>query len=408
MRILFLAHRLPYPPNKGDKIRSFWELKTMSRHHEVDLFSFYDDPEDKLQIEKLRPYCRSCYAEPVSRFGSRMRAAFALVEGKPFSTAFYSSTDMSESVTKSVLARAYDLVFVFGSSMVQYASLCPGVPRVVDLVDVDSDKWAQYSDYSRGPLRWLWRLEARRLAVYECAVVRDFSNTLLCTEAEARLLRRKASIGPINVLENWLNLEYYRPEAIVVPEEIRRIQPYLIFTGTMDYFPNVDAVEFFCKDVFPEVRKKIPNLRFVIAGRNPSARVKRLAQDSSVEVTGTVRDIRPYLQAASVAVAPMRMARGVQNKILEALAMDIPVVASSVAASALPQELRSLLVAEREAGALADRIVDYVLSPPERNGARSYSVRRYMDTLDPSSQLDALLGTAVSQAAKADTVGIAV
>src|SRR2546427_2525806 len=134
MRILFLAHRLPYPPNKGDKIRSFWEVRTLSQHHEVDLFCFYDDPQDRFQVVNLLEYCNSCYAEPVSFLGSRMRAMSALVCGRAFSTAFFYSKNMARRIAQAMQARAYDLIFVFGSSMAQYAEPFPSLPRILDLV----------------------------------------------------------------------------------------------------------------------------------------------------------------------------------------------------------------------------------------------------------------------------------
>jgi sugar transferase (PEP-CTERM/EpsH1 system associated) len=402
MRILFLAHRLPYPPDKGDKIRSFWALKTLSKRHEIDLFCFYDDPQDESQIANLRRYCQACYAEPLSFLGSRARALSALVGGRPFSKAFFCSRTMTRRVAEAVQARSYDLVFIFGSSMAQYAEPWPNLPRILDLVDVDSDKWVQYSRHSRGPRSWFWKLEGRRLETYECALVHSFSNTLLCTEAEAQLLRSKAPNGMINVLQNWLDMDYYRPAAVPVPDKLRSLQPYVIFTGTMDYFPNVDAVQFFCREVLPLIRSQVPKLHFVVAGRNPSAQVLRLAADSAIYVTGTVPDIRPYLRGAAVAVAPMRIARGVQNKILEALAMDVPVVASSAAADALPQDLASLLAAEAEPRLLAASVVGYLVDPPERTGIRRTSVKRYIERLDLPSQLEQYLrAAAVEQTAPA-------
>jgi len=411
MRILFLAHRLPYPPNKGDKIRSFWELTTLSKRHELDLFCFYDDPQDKFQIANLRNYCHTCYAEPISVLGSRIRAFSALIGGRPFSTAFFHSRTMARRVAEAVRSRSYDLVFVFGSSMAHYAEPWPHLPRILDLVDVDSDKWTQYSGHSHVPLSWLWKLEGRRLEGCESALVQAFSNTLVCTEPEARLLRSKVHTGKINVLQNSLDMDYYRPETVPFSEEIRALQPYVIFTGTMDYFPNVDAVQFFCRQVLPLIRMQVPKLRFVIAGRSPAAQVMRLAEDPAIEVTGALPDIRPYLRGAAVAVAPMRIARGVQNKILEALAMDVPVIASSAAAAALPQEIAVLLAAEADPRLMAARVVSCVLTPPERSGARRTAVKQYIEALDLPSQLEQFLRTATAERAtrvREDQVEVAV
>src|SRR5271165_6957859 len=167
MRILFLVHRLPYPPDKGDKIRSFWELRTLAENHEVDLFCFYDDQNDKAYVDELHRYCRECYVEPISKFRSRVRALSSVLRGQPLSTAFFFSPTMARRVDEALRSRHYDLILVFSSSMAQYANHWPNLPRVLDLVDVDSDKWAQYSSYSRGPVSWLWKLESRRLLRYE-------------------------------------------------------------------------------------------------------------------------------------------------------------------------------------------------------------------------------------------------
>jgi len=393
MRILFLAHRLPYPPTKGDKIRSFWQLRTLQQRHEVDLFCFYDDPGDRHQLTNVHAYCHSCYAERVSVFQSRIRAAAALLRGQCFSAAFFWSSSMARRIAEAVATRRYDLIFVFGSSMAQYAAPWPCLPRILDMVDVDSDKWAQYGDYKHGLLSRLWKLEGCRLATYEAALVRSFSNTLVCTEAEAQVLQRRVPEGRISVLQNWLDMDYFRPDSVLIPEKIRDLQPYVIFTGTMDYLPNIDAAQFFCREILPIVRSRVPDLRFVVAGRNPPPEVVSLAADPAIYVTGTVADIRPYLAGAAVAVAPMRIARGVQNKILEALAMDVPVVASSLAATALPQELASLLVAESEPHRFADRVTSYLtLSEPSRS--RRDSVKRHFESLDLASQLEGYLLTA--------------
>jgi glycosyltransferase involved in cell wall biosynthesis len=188
------------------------------------------------------------------------------------------------------------------------------------------------------------------------------------------------------------------------------LQPYVLFTGTMDYLPNIDAVQFFCREVFPLVRSRVPAARFVIAGRNPSADVKRLAMDPAIRVTGSVPDIRPYLRGAAVAVAPMRIARGVQNKILEALAMDVPVVASSLAAAALPNELASPIAAESEPERLADCVVKCLLKDPRKADSKRTYVKRYMDGLDLPGQLERHVSAAAAQRSEAceDQVEVAV
>jgi sugar transferase (PEP-CTERM/EpsH1 system associated) len=342
MRILFIAHRVPYPPNKGEKLRAFWELRELSKSHTVDLFCFYDDSEDAKYARELSQYCHRLYLEKVSFLGSRMRAIAALLRGQPFTAAFFHSGRMERRINLALRSGYYDRIFVYSSSMAHYVRAAGKIPKVLDLVDVDSDKWQQYANHSSWPWTWLWRREARALGAYEESLVRDFSSTVVCTEAEAQLLRSKASHGRIEVLQNFLDVDAYRP-ANPLPEFIRAWQPYVIFTGSMDYRPNIDAVRYFCREVFPLIQRAMPKVRLIIAGRNPDRSVLALKVDSSIEVTGSVPDMKPYIWGASTAVVPMRIARGIQNKIIEALAGGVPVVSTTAAASALSPTLRSLL-----------------------------------------------------------------
>lgn len=401
MRILFIAHRLPYPPNKGDKIRSFWELKTIAQRHEVDLFCFYDDPRDHHHIQELRRYCRKCYAEPLASHRGRVRALSAFLRRQSVSKGFFYSQTMARRIRESVRSRSYDLAFVFSSSMAQYTEDWPALPKILDLVDVDSDKWTQYASRTRGLRSWFWTSEGSRLAEYEYAVVNSFSNTLVCTDAEAQLLRSRVPTGNISVLQNWLDVDHYDPSTVEIPAELQALQPYVVFTGSMDYFPNVDAVQFFCREIMPAIHSKLPNLRFVIAGRNPPPAVTRLGTNPLVRVTGTVPDIRPYLRGAAAAVAPIRIARGVQTKILEALAMGTPVVASSAAACALPSQLASLLVVEDESDAFAASLVGLVQGSSSRRLATHAALLSYMESLQLPKLLESFLAEAVGTTAKA-------
>jgi sugar transferase (PEP-CTERM/EpsH1 system associated) len=356
MRILFLAHRLPYPPTKGDKIRSYWELRHLSARHEVDLFCFYDDSADEKFLQPAREFCTNLYGEKLSWTRSRVQSLQALLRGRAFTPAYFFSRTMSSKVRDAVRTRSYDLIFVFSSSMIQYVPSGTSIPTILDMIDVDSDKWAQYGQESRSSVPWLWKIEARRLAEIERRAVEEFSATLVCTDAEAAVLQRNGASANVLVLENEFNTDYFDPEKVELPEEIAAWQPYIIFTGTMDYLPNVDAVTFFCREVFPRVKKAAPNLHFVIAGRNPVRSVRRLDKDPAIHVTGSTPDIRPYLKGALAAVAPLRIARGVQNKILEALAMGVPVAASRKAAAALPEQIAAHLIIEDDPERLADAL----------------------------------------------------
>jgi sugar transferase (PEP-CTERM/EpsH1 system associated) len=381
MRVLFLAHRLPYPPNKGDKIRSHWELGQLRKRHEVDLFCFYDSPDDARELRAARACCSQFYAEPIDRAHARARALAALLRGKSFTLAYFHSQTMAQRIRQALESRRYDLIFVFCSSMAPYVMHATGTPRILDLVDVDSDKWAQYAAHSSPVIAAVWQHEAVRLAAFEKRAVEVFDATLVCTAAEREVLRRTVSNRKIEVLENSLDTGHFDPARVSVPPEIRALQPYVVFTGSMDYFPNVDAVTYFHSEIFPHVRREMPQMKFVIAGRNPKPAVRRLARDPGVHVTGDVADLRPFLKGAAAAVAPLRIARGVQNKILEAMAMDLPVVASGKAASALPADLAACVLAEDDPGGFG-RTVARVASARENGssgGCRAVVLRHFAD-----------------------------
>jgi polysaccharide biosynthesis protein PslH len=396
VRILFLAHRLPYPPNKGDKIRSFRELEGLARAHDVDLFCFYDLREDAEYFSQVRKYCRDFYAERISWLRSRAQASAAFVLGRPFTMAFYASPIMTRRIRKALAERKYDLAFVFSSSMAPYTDGAPQ-PRILDMVDVDSDKWNQYATYTRPPLSWIWRAEGRRLAKYEERCVRQFSITLLSTRSEVDILRAHLPVTTIEHLENEIDADYFNPGRVEVPPEIAAWQPYIVFTGSMDYFPNIDAVTFFYREVFTRIRSALPHARFVIAGRNPASAVRRLARDAAVWVTGAVPDIRPYLRGASAAVGPLRIARGVQNKIFEAMAMGLVVSVSSKAAKSLPESVRSALHVEDDPLRLAIFLIEKL------RGTRSASEQtsrdcllQYCRDLGWQSQLEGILQRALT------------
>ena len=390
-RILFIVHRIPYPPNKGEKLRSFWELKELAKRSDVDLFAFYDDPEDARYANELRRYCQRVYLEKLLYLSSRWNAVKALASGKPLSVGFFCSQKMAQRISQALRSNRYDRILVVSSSMAQYVEEAEPV-KILDLVDVDSDKWSQYAERQPWPGRWLWREEARRLSAYESKLVRDFAATLVCTDAEAALLRSKAGQGNIQVLQNFLDITKYDPRRVSLCEKVRHWQPYIVFSGSMDYFPNIDAARYFAHDVLPLVRREIPEAHFVIAGRNPHPSILKLSSRPEVQLTGSVADIKPYICGAAVAVAPMRIARGVQNKVLEALAAGVPVVTTSIAAKALPDSLQSLLsVADEphEFAAAVTRVVQH--GGPVSSSSMRAALRDHMETQDLPRHLERLL-----------------
>jgi glycosyltransferase involved in cell wall biosynthesis len=277
--------------------------------------------------------------------------------------------------------------------MAQYVQDEP-MPKILDMVDVDSDKFAQYAAHSGAPKSWVWGLEARRLQHYETQVARLFTTTLLCARTDGELLRSRVPGAPVMIVAHPLGLDFLDTGNDELPAEIAALQPYVVFNGQMDYLPNVDAVTYFSRDVLPLVRQRFPSVKFVIAGRNPASAVKKLAKDSAVIVTGTVPDMRPYLRGASAAVLPLRLGRGIANKVVEALAIGTPVVTTSKIVSSLPSAISVLARVADSAEEITSATGELLLHPDPDFSSRSREViRRYL-----SDDFDGLLCKVVEEA----------
>ncbi len=327
--LLYLVHRLPYPPNKGDKVRSFHLLKHLAARHRVYLGTFVDDPDDARHVDTVRAMCAGVHAARLHPRLAKVRSLGGLLRRRALTLDYYRDAGLADWVQRTVAQHRIGTAVVFSSSMAQYVEALPGgVRTLVDFVDVDSAKWTQYAGAHRWPLSWLYRREGERLLAYERAVAAQSHRSFFVTENETALFRRLApeAAASVESMSNGVDSEFFAPDAgrasPFAPGEIP-----VVFTGAMDYWPNVDAVSWFAGEMLPALRRQWPALRFHIVGRSPTPTVLALAGDA-VNVTGTVPDVRPYLQHAAVVVAPLRLARGIQNKVLEAMAMGRPVVAS--------------------------------------------------------------------------------
>jgi len=349
-RLIFLAHRIPYPPTKGDKVRSYHLLRFLAARYRVHLGAFVDDVSDFEHVQALRELCAECHLLRLDPRIARLKSLTGLFSGAPLTLPYYRSGSMRRWVAGVLRAGPVRGAVAFSAAMAQYVPSVKGLRRVVDLVDVDSDKWRQYAATQRWPYSAIYRRESRALLGYERHIARRFDATVLVSAAEAELFRRLAPEAAEKIwhIDNGVDSEYFSPER-------RHVSPYaegervLVFTGAMDYWPNVDAVIWFARKVFPEIRRALPDARFCIVGARPRPEVVGLAQVPGVTVTGTVADVRPYIAHAKLAVAPLRMARGVQNKVLEAMAMARPVLASPQAVEGIEARVGTeLLVAADE------------------------------------------------------------
>jgi sugar transferase (PEP-CTERM/EpsH1 system associated) len=358
--ILFLAHRIPFPPDRGDKIRSWNELRHLAGLARVHLACFADDEAEAAQLDGLRAALGGSLGEAhveVRRLGKGGAAARALVTGSPISLAAFDSPKMRTFVEAVLRRPEVSSVFAFSGQMGQFVPARLHQRFVMDFADMDSAKFADYSARG-GALAPLYRRESARLFAFERETAARADASLFVSEAEARLFRERAALpdADVRALQNGVDTAFYDPTTPPAAAP----HPLVVFTGQMDYPPNVDAVAWFAGEVLP----RLPGAAFAIVGRNPVPAVQRLARNKVI-VTGAVPDVRPWLSAADVVVAPLRIARGIQNKVLEAMAMARPVVASPQAFEGIEAEAgRHLLVADG-AGAQAQAIASLLRDPAE-------------------------------------------
>jgi polysaccharide biosynthesis protein PslH len=313
MRLLYLTHTCPYPPNKGDRIRCFNILKHLSRQHEVEIiYPTFSNDHAGCKAVLLR-YCRSVKTVNINPLLSYMRCLPGFFTRQPLTTPFF----YSKKLERLIQVDGFNLVLVDCSSMARYV-LDEPIPKILDFVDIDSEKWKLYATTASFPKNFIYRLEAKRLLRFEAKLCRSFDSCLVVSNTEKQLVQDKTNLV---VVANGIDLQLFTPQR-------KPSEHILTFTGAMNYLPNVDGVIYFHNEVLPLIRRQIPTVKFIIAGMQPSAKIRALADDHTI-VTGFVSDIREYLSKADVCVVPLRIARGIQNKILEAMAMEIPVVATS-------------------------------------------------------------------------------
>lgn len=362
--ILFLAHRVPYPPDRGDKIRSWHLLRALCKLARVHVVALCDDARDLEHVDFLRSVAASVHVEMHQSSKARAMAA-ALLSGQPASVCALANQALQARVDETLANHPVSTIFAYSGQMAQYVPFERGNRRfVMDFVDMDSEKFATYADQASGPAKWANAFEARRLRSFEIAVANRADISLFVSEAEAALFRRHSGLNDTRVshIENGIDLVAYDPgKAYAAVDE--REGPLLVFTGQMDYRPNVDAVSEFARVAMPRIRARYSSARFAIVGRNPTADVKALEALPGVFVTGEVPDTRAWLAAADVVVAPLMLARGIQNKVLEAMAMAKVVVASPEAATGIDARDGEEIIIADGSERQSDEICELLSSP---------------------------------------------
>lgn len=385
--ILFLSQRIPYPPDKGDKIRSYRALLHLSEHRRIHLGTFIDDPDDFRHISVMENICESVHIAKLNPFVARLKSLKAFLTGAPLSLPYFYDRALEKWIAATLDTHDIDAIFVFSSAMAQYVLNLKKKPRCVlmDFVDVDSEKFRQYA-LERGFLaKFVYGREGKKLLAFDRQVAVHADASFFVSEAEADLFRRLAPEASAKTfgLSNGIDTDYFDPSKVTVPQTDLSAYgpgPNIIFTGRMDYKPNVDAVCWFTRNVLPALLSEKPQVRFIIAGAAPTPAVMALAANPAVQVTGRVDDMRPWLAHADLAVAPMAIGRGIQNKVLEAAAMARPVLTTPEGLAGIDLVPGKHLFVAEGAQAFGQAVLDCLDNPGRDQigiAARDYLIRHY-------------------------------
>lgn len=340
--LLLLIHRIPYPPNKGDKIRSFNMLKALSSHYEVHLATFIDDPSDEQYKDELSNWCASFKTIKQNKSWSKIKGLLGFLTNQAITIPYYSDHNLSAWVKQKVQDENIQRCLVFSGAMAQYVEPLNDMlaKTIVDFVDVDSDKWAQYARNKTGIKSWFYNREARLLAKYECYIAEKSFASCFVSDDEALMFRSmlpNSTRSKVFGIRNGVDTEYFDEETAVNNALIIN-KKSIAFTGAMDYWANVNAVVWFVENVWLQIIEHHPDAVLYVVGSKPSAEILKLDGLNNVVVTGRVEDVRPYIAKTALSVAPLQIARGIQNKVLEALSMSKPIVLTSMAAEGVKSE----------------------------------------------------------------------
>lgn len=395
MRILFLTHRLPYAPNRGDRLRAYHTLQWLRDRASVELVSLVHDDEESGHVTEVRSFVDRVTVLRAGGTRNYLHGAIALVTSTPLTHALLDAPGFTSTLEEIVAARRPDVVFAFGSGMAKFALAPPlaGIPLILDLVDVDSRKWSDLAGASYPPLSWIYRRESRTLGAFEERASITAVATLVVNEREAALAKQLAPSANVRVIANGIELDGLRPPDEPAPGE------RVVFCGVMNYAPNDQGIRWFINAAWPLIRAQRPAATLAVVGADPPRALQALcARDQSIELTGRVPDVRPWLWESAVSIAPLHVARGVQNKALEAIAAGLPIVITRTVAAGLPPEAAPAFTVADNAEEFSTAVVNLLAMNPLNRRARAASADlsrlRWTNTLQ---ELDALLRCAATQ-----------
>ncbi|MEO8681336.1 MAG: TIGR03087 family PEP-CTERM/XrtA system glycosyltransferase [Vicinamibacterales bacterium] len=364
MKVLFLAHRLPYAPNRGDRIRAFHIIKQLAVRADVHVVSLVHDRAEQAEAATLERLGVQVSTVRVPRLRNLVRAAASLFTNRPLTHLLLEAPGMARALEDATRGQRPDVVFAYCSGVAPLALAPPlaDLPLVLDFVDIDSAKWAAFTASASPPRSWIYRREARCLSGFEAEAARIARASTVVNTREQEALLRFCPDARVHVVPNGVDVE------AMTPTGPPAVEPQVVFTGIFNYAPNADGAQWFAREVWPRVRAAVPQARLTLAGAHPTRAIHALARaDESIEVTGAVPDMRPYLWRSAIAVAPIFQARGVQNKVLEAVAAGLPSVVTQAVWDGLPADVLPACRQADNACRFAREVVNLLaMAPAER------------------------------------------
>ncbi len=384
MRLLYLTHRLPYPPNRGDKIRSHHFIKELSKHHDVMLLSFDESSSDsKESIQELNKICVDLKTVPMNYTFSKAKGLLALLFNKSISVFAFQSRRFFNEFIKALALFKPDIVIADSSVMADYP-FRKEIFYYADFMDVDSEKWHQFAQKSSRFLKWIYAYESKKLKNFEKLISLKAEKVFLVSETEKKRLSEIEINSKPFVIHNGIDLEKFSPQ-----EQCQKNS--LLFTGVLDYLPNVDAVIWFCKNIWPQIKQKVPDAQFKIVGANPTKAVKRLKSIEGVVVCPNVPSVQPFMNEAEICVLPIRFSIGLQNKLLEALAMGKPVVATSGVTQGVHPDIQAAVVVANKEEEFVASVVELLKNPSKKETLKTKGLKAIKEHCDWEKNLSPLI-----------------
>jgi sugar transferase (PEP-CTERM/EpsH1 system associated) len=409
-KLLFLSHRFPYPPDKGDKIRALNILEHLARRYEVFLGCLDGDDDGLADPDWAERKGYRVYRGVTGRAQRLAQTAGSMINGSPLSLGYFRCAGLEKWASGVLTEHKPELIYVYSSAMAQYVLGRVRYPSILlmDFVDVDSLKWKQYASSKHWSISWLYELEARRLLEHDRKVAAATDASLFVSDAERNIF---ADLAPslaqrLFTVPNGVDTELFSPTAGLDLTEPNPESPRIVFVGVMDYWPNVEAAQWFANEVLPKIRRSVPTARFQIVGSRPAPSVTALAGQPGIDVTGSVADVRPYLKNARVVVTPLRIARGIQNKVLEGMAMGKPLVSTPGALEGIDASAGEHLLVAEDAETFAAHVLACLTGDPAASAmgrkAREFVVNRYSWT-SQLSVLDQIIDRITKQRADSES-----